>query len=120
MTFEEMSKFIDRDYESPIAILVSEMRTTMENDTMKVIHNYGIDVNKEELMKALAYDRNQYEKGYEDARKRFERPKGKWKCTKQGGIPISDMCTNCYYKTKWYKIKYNFCPECGAEMEASE
>ena len=49
-----------------------------------------------------------------------ERPHGKWKCTKQGGIPITDMCTNCYYKMKWYKNKYKYCPECGSEMEADD
>ena len=46
----------------------------------------------------------------------LERPKGEWKCTKQGDIPITDRCTNCNYKMKWYKNKHKYCPECGAEM----
>ena len=46
------------------------------------------------------------------------RPKGEWKVYgKQGGIPITDMCSNCRYEMKWYKNKYNFCPNCGAKME---
>ena len=47
-----------------------------------------------------------------------ERPQGEWKVYgKQGGIPITDMCSNCRYEMKWYKNKYNFCPNCGAKME---
>lgn len=45
-----------------------------------------------------------------------ERPKGKWESTKQGDIPITDRCTNCNYKMKWYKNKHKYCPECGANM----
>ena len=51
-------------YESPIRMIVGEMETKMEADTMSVIQRYGIDVDKEELIKALNYDREQYEKGY--------------------------------------------------------
>ena len=49
------------------------------------------------------------------------RPKGEWKVHgKQGGIPITDMCSNCRYEMKWYKNKYNFCPNCGANMRNNE
>lgn len=51
-------------YESPIRMIVGEMETKMENDTLMAIHRYGIDVDKEGLIKALNYDRGQYEKGY--------------------------------------------------------
>jgi len=54
-------------YESPIRMIVGEMETKMETDTMSVIQRYGIDVDKEELIKALNYDREQYDKGYRDA-----------------------------------------------------
>lgn len=53
-------------YESPIRMIVSEIETKMENDTLMAIQRYGIDVDKEELIKALNYDRGQYEKGYAD------------------------------------------------------
>lgn len=53
-------------YDSPITLIVSQMQTKMEADTMSVIQHYGIDVNKEELIKALNYDREQYAKGYQD------------------------------------------------------
>jgi len=51
-------------YESPIRMIVGEMETKMEADTMYVIQHYGIDVDKDELIKALQYDRDQYNKGY--------------------------------------------------------
>ena len=58
-----------------------------------------------------------YKSGLSDGRKDAERPKGEWKVYgKQGGIPITDYCTNCKYEMMWYKNKYNFCPNCGADM----
>ena len=53
-------------YESPINQIMGEMQTTYENECLKVVQSYGFDVNKEELAKALMYDRNQYEKGYKE------------------------------------------------------
>ena len=54
----------------------------------------------------------------------FERPKGEWKVYgTQGGVPITDCCSNCKYETSWhkkYKNKYNFCPNCGADMRKDE
>ena len=49
-----------------------------------------------------------------------KRPKGKWRCAKQGDIPITDRCTNCNYEMKWYKNKHNYCPNCGADMRGDE
>lgn len=54
-------------YKSPIQLVMGEMRTEYENKTMKVIQSYGIDVDKEELTKALNYDRQQWEEGYKAA-----------------------------------------------------
>lgn len=53
-------------YESPIRMIVGEMEAKMEADTMSVIQRYGIDVDKEKLIKALNYDREQYEKGFKE------------------------------------------------------
>ena len=53
-------------YISPITIMQGEMNVRVENEIIKAVRNIGIDVDKEELIKALAYDRKQYEKGYED------------------------------------------------------
>ena len=42
------------------------MQITYENECMKAVQSCGFNVNKEELTKALQYDRGQYEKGYKD------------------------------------------------------
>lgn len=55
-------------YISPITIMQGEMNVRVENEIIKAVQNIGIDVDKEELIKALAYDRKQYEKGYEDGK----------------------------------------------------
>lgn len=54
-------------YESPITQILSEMQMSYENECLKAVQNVGFDVNKEELTKALMYDREQYSKGYADA-----------------------------------------------------
>ena len=51
-------------YESPIEVAIGQMRTKFEDNVVKVVQERGIDVDKDELTKALQYDRGQYEKGY--------------------------------------------------------
>ena len=51
-------------YESPMNIIISKLCTKLESDCVKSVQSYGFDVDKEELAKALNYDRRQYEKGY--------------------------------------------------------
>ena len=53
-------------YDSPITLIATEVQMKMENDTLQAVQRYGIDVDKDELMKALNYDRGQYDKGYRD------------------------------------------------------
>ena len=57
-------------YESPIKIIQNNFDTSLENEVMKVVMSYGISVDKDELLKALKYDRDQYEKGFAEG-KRF-------------------------------------------------
>lgn len=58
-------------YESPIEINYGEMQTEYEDGILKAVWKYDIHCDKEELLKALAYDRDQYRKGYEDAKPRW-------------------------------------------------
>lgn len=53
-------------YESPIDIIYGEMQTQIKNDVLKAVQRVSVNVNKEELLKALQYDREQYLNGYED------------------------------------------------------
>ncbi len=55
-------------YESPIKMIQTRMQSQMEADCVSVVQSYGFDVDAEELKKALAYDRDQYSKGFKDAR----------------------------------------------------
>lgn len=54
-------------YEPPINKIYSDIREQLlkedERMTLEAVRNVGIVVDKEELIKALKYDRNQYEKG---------------------------------------------------------
>lgn len=56
-------------YKSPIEILTGKLNTYIENDIYKVCQEYDIQVDKQELIRALNYDRGQYEAGYRDALK---------------------------------------------------
>lgn len=59
-------------YESPLSEIFGEIQTKIieheENQIVQAVQNCGINVDKEELTKALMYDRHQYEKGYADAK----------------------------------------------------
>lgn len=54
-------------YDSPIKVyqLVDEQYSYLENKVFEVVKTMDVNVDKEELFKALAYDRNQYQKGYD-------------------------------------------------------
>ena len=57
-------------YKSPIETIWSDIEHEcaehFEQMVLTAVQNVGIRVNKEELVKALAYDRDQYRKGWED------------------------------------------------------
>ena len=56
-------------WKSPIEIqqdIVRQVDMVIEDGVMKAIQRFDINVDKEELIKALKYDRDQYEKGYQD------------------------------------------------------
>ena len=53
-------------YESPITILQGQFNTELEGEVLRTIWKMGVDVDKDELIRALAYDMNQYLKGFKD------------------------------------------------------
>lgn len=55
-------------YKSPIEVIWEEQRVSFENDVFRMVQSYDINIDKDELIKALAYDRGQYEKGFADGR----------------------------------------------------
>lgn len=51
-------------YKSPIKVIYGQLQTKFEDDVVKAVQSYDINVDKDELIKALAYDRGQYTAGY--------------------------------------------------------
>ena len=59
-------------YKSPINIIIDEMHIkfaeSIEQKIFQAIQDIEIHIDKDGLIKALKYDRDQYEKGYADAK----------------------------------------------------
>ena len=55
-------------YRSPIEIIYGQIQKQIEGDIFRAVQSYDINVDKDELIRALQYDRNQYEKGYADGK----------------------------------------------------
>ena len=67
-------KTIDWEWESPISVITEQIAEDMQKQKdaaiMKCVESCGISVDKEELVKALAYDRRQYELGLKNGEMR--------------------------------------------------
>ena len=57
---------MEMSYQSPIDIIISKMNMQMDGEIFKAVQNVGVNVDRDELLKALQYDRGQYQKGYTD------------------------------------------------------
>ena len=59
-------------YKSPIETLIADIQhqiaVQQDEEIYKAVVSVGINVDKEELLRALHYDREQYEKGYADGK----------------------------------------------------
>lgn len=117
-------------YKSPISItfddgiipkVIREINEQHEHRLMAVI-NETIEVDREELIKALNYDRDQYKKGYDDgyqdAKKiQYQPIYGEWifkRFDVASGITGSLWCSNCG-EVKC-QVSDKFCAWCGANM----
>lgn len=115
-------------YESPIHItfddypkITKQIMKNQEEHIVGVINEY-VKVDKDELLKALAYDRDQYKKGYDDgyheAKKiQYQPIYGEWifkRFDVASGITGSLWCSNCG-EVKC-QVSDKFCAWCGANM----
>lgn len=102
-------------YKSPIEVITEDVILQMEDDIVKAVQKYGINVNKIELQKALMYDRKQYTQGFEDGRKyeQEERGHGRW----QDKGSLSCRCSECGCKNE---KETPFCHNCGAKMDLKD
>ena len=100
-------------YQPPVEQICKNIEVKLEGDVYKKVIYYGVHVDKEELMKALKYDRDQYKKGFFDGLA-AQRKSGRW-IEDEYGIPHCSECgtiNNTVYK--------NYCPNCGADMRGGE
>lgn len=114
------------DYRSPIEIYTHEpIFKEMEDGVIQAAISCGVQIDKDELIRALAYDREQYRAGYEAAEKKYKRPEGEW----QVRFPYDETskartCSNCNItqRVNIYdgKVRFSFCPYCGADMRGEE
>lgn len=85
----------------------------------EVRQTIGYNIDKLELIKALNYDRDQYEKGYQDGRSagyrqaESEKRKGCWLINSDGYCPYCSICNNEPKR----RIMTDYCPSCGAYMK---
>lgn len=64
---QKLTEDILLGWEPPVNIMEEDWQIKIEDDIVKAIKSYDINVDKDELIKALNYDRNQYKAGYKDA-----------------------------------------------------
>jgi hypothetical protein len=57
-------------YESPIK-LYEQITDQLEGEILKSVMSVGVVVDRDELLKALKYDRDQYHNGFRDGRESF-------------------------------------------------
>lgn len=109
-------------YQSPIDIIFGETQTKLEGDVLKVIKNYDITVDKNELLKALNYDRDQYHKGWSDgwvhAKWDIIRCKDcKWYIPAKSILGFDMPTGHCNYHSI-YPVKDDFCSKAERREDA--
>ena len=80
------------NYKSPIEVFYSDVQLKFEDGVYKAVQAVDIHVDRYELIKALQYDRQQYEKGWHDAL--LKEQETMMQCIK-GKCRICPHCSNC-------------------------
>lgn len=83
-------------YDSPIKVHQQQLETNLENEVLTAVLRVGVSVDKDELIRALQYDRQQYEQGYRDAMDEIVHCKDCWKWYPYNGGGSHD-CPYCGY-----------------------
>ena len=107
-------------YKSPITIYeiqkeVSNRITAEQEEMVHVKVSQYIDVDKEELIKALKYDRDTYQKGYEDGKKDavvhghwVKHDNSSWACS---------QCNEVISMRRYMENELRYCSWCGTKMD---
>lgn len=122
-------------YESPIVMeirnVAEKISEDRENQILATIQEEcQLNINKQELIRALNYDRDQYKKGFEEAKRKFKRPKGEWIITSEDNNGIHRiLCPFCKFEkgsnfmdhiTVTFEKLPPFCECCGADMRGDK
>jgi hypothetical protein len=108
-------------YESPYSEIVKKMiedeYAQKMNIIMEEIKRVGVHVDKDELLRALSYNRDQYYKGYNDVKFERETPSEYWYYDEDGYI----RCTCCKKKCPYQDydnglILTDYCGFSGKKM----
>lgn len=93
-------------YKSPIETVMKEvfqkMNEDFENSVLKAVQKVGTNVDKEELLKALIYDRGQYDAPYEEIVRIKEIESNEWiflECIKS-----KDLSNTFFQEGRFYPI----------------
>lgn len=100
------------NYESPISKIYGDIRNEIirqdeENFMCTIEQMIGYKVDKDELIKALQYDRDQYNKGYKDGVKEALEKNGRKFEEIVVQYPPAELCTYPEHRGKpYFSIKY--------------
>ena len=75
-------------FDCGISIITKEIQERFDNDCLTVVQEYGFNIDKDQLKKAITDSRSFYDEGYRDAKRMFERPR-EW-------IPVSERLPERY------------------------
>lgn len=89
--FTDCSSFPNVDFtkfDFPIEVIESPLETRMENEIFSAVKRAGVMIDKDELLRALNYERDQYAKGYQAG---YEAAQPKWISTEERLPEVSDV-----------------------------
>lgn len=111
-------------YKSPISLETSPMEwmarqiqqeadaQTMQH-IMECVHRIKVNIDEDELIRALKYDRDQYTQGFADGRKSAQ-VHAHWIPSGYPEYPY--RCSKCLNLTK-EQVERSYCGSCGARMD---
>ena len=110
-------------YKSPISVECEKIarEITEKQDgyiVSETIRLTGVKVDKDELIKALSYDRGQYEKGYADGKADVQEVKhGRMVIEPDATVIHCNVCGWAYQYYAGLEEEWNYCPHCGSRMD---
>lgn len=120
-------------YESPIDVLINHETDAfaqfIEGAVMKSVIQADVHVDKDELIRALDFDRHQYELGFRKGLRSAIRF-GRWQrrlVNRYGYAEEDFVCSACekefdcvFVRALVDQDEFSFCPNCGAQMLENE